>query len=110
MMNEKDLLIELIDNVKDNHFAIVEFKQIPIDNEVQKKQAKHEHVAFVKIRIIDENEFRLIELTNKGYRQVDDDGDDGEWFETLSTLLQEKSESFRQQMMKSLFSKLSNLE
>lgn len=102
MMNEQDLLNELIDNVKDNQFGIVEFEQI----DHAKHDDRHDHVAFVKLRIIDENEFRLIELTNKGYRQADDD----QWFETLSTLLQEKSESFRQQMMKSLFSKLSNLD
>lgn len=107
MMNEQDLVNELIDNVKDNRFAIVEFEQVPNDG----KRDDAKHAAFVKLRIVDEDKHRLIVLTEKGYRQVDNNNnDEQEWFETLSTLLQEKSEAFRQEMMKTLLSKLSNLE
>jgi hypothetical protein len=119
MMNENDLNIELIANINDNRFAIAEFV---VDDQQQNKQEKN--MAIAKIKIVNESFFRTIQLTDKGYKQSDpidrgidnnnnnnnNENDDVVWFETLSTLLQSKSESFQNQMMQTLFSKLIEIE
>jgi hypothetical protein len=111
-MNEDDFNIELIANIEDIRFAIVEYELMVATQPPQ--QQKNRSTAVARIKIVDETQFRTIELSDKGYRETGlisgDHGGESDWFETLSTLLQERSESFQNQMMKTLFAKLNNLE